>query len=143
MLRTALAGLLAGLVALLPTPSPALQSSAPWLGAAPALAQGGMDYGILLPSFSDLPLSVQPGQSFPLIVNTAPGTQCVGRVDFRGEPTIELDAQPAPSGTCAWTIDVPQTARPGTAIIGIDFNRGGQDWSLAGVTFVNAIGESR
>jgi hypothetical protein len=102
-----------------------------------------MDSGILLPSFSDLPLSVQPGQSFPLVASTAPGAQCVGRVTFRNLPPIDLDAQTADGGTCTWTIDVPPTARPGDAIIGIDISRSGQGWALAGVVYVNAVGEFR
>ncbi len=138
-----LAGLFAGIVAVLPVPTPGASAYTAALGAATASAQGPMDVGILLPSFSDLPLSVQPGQSFPLTANTAPGAQCVGQVMFRGQPTIELEAQPAPGGTCTWTVDVPPMTRPGTATIGIDVSRSGQGWSLAGVFYVNPVGESR
>lgn len=137
---TVLAGLLAAALALLPAPP---LDAAAWLGATPVYAQGPVDIGILLPTFSGLPLSVQPGQSFPLIVNTAPGARCVGQVTFRDHPPIELEAQAASDGTCTWTVDVPPTTRPSTAIIGIGLSRSGQNWSLAGVFYVGAIGESR
>ena len=140
LLVTVLAGLLAAVLALLPAPTP---DSTAWLGATPALAQGPVDIGILLPSFSDLPFSVQPGQSFPLIANTAPGASCVGQVTFRDHPPIDLEAQTAPGGICTWTVTVPPTTRPGTATVGIGISRSGQDWSLAGVFYVNAYGENR
>ena len=135
-----LAGLLAAVLSLLPMST---SDATAWLGAVPARAQGPVDIGILLPSFTDLPLSVQPGQSFPLIANTAPGASCVGQVTFRDLPPIALDAQTASNGTCTWTVAVPPVTRPGTATIGIGISRSGQDWSLAGVFYVNAYGESR
>jgi hypothetical protein len=135
-----LAGLLAAILTLLPTSA---SDATTWLGATPARAQGPVDIGILLPSFTDLPFSVQPGQSFPLIANTAPGASCVGQVTFRDLPPIVLDAQTAPNGVCTWTVAVPPVTRPGTATISIGLNRSGQNWSLAGVFYVNAVGESR
>jgi hypothetical protein len=129
--RVALPGLLAGALLLLPAAPPAA-----------VYAQGPMDIGIVLPSFSDLPLSVQPGQSFPLVASTAPGAQCVGHVTFRGFPTADLDPQTASDGTCAWTVAVPQNAMPGTATLGVDISRSGQGWSLAGVVYVAPVGGS-
>src|SRR5438105_4106128 len=119
ILRTLLAGaLVAGTLMLLPAPPPdAIGTALPRLGASAASAQGPADVDILLPEFSDLPLSVQPGQSFPLMATTAPGAQCVGHVTFRGLPTTDLDAQTASGGLCTWAVDVPPTARPGTAIL--------------------------
>ena len=99
-----------------------------------------MDIGILSPSFPDLPLALQPGQSFPLVAAIATGSQCVGHVTFRGFPTIDLDPQTASGGTCTWTVDVPPTARPGTATLSVDISRSGQDWSLAGVVYVAPVG---
>src|SRR6476469_1067620 len=118
LLRTLLAGLLAGTLLLLPgSPPNAIGTSPSWLGIPAASAQGPMDIGIRLPSFSDLPLSVLPGQSFPLVASTAPGAQCIGHLTFRGFPTIDFDPQTTPDGACSWTVDVPPTARPGTATI--------------------------
>jgi hypothetical protein len=132
--RVALTGLLAVvllLVPLLPTSSPSS-----------ANAQGPMDTDILLPEFSDLPLTVQPGQTFPLVAATVPGAQCVGHVTFRGSPTTDLDPQTTPDGTCTWDVAVPPSAPPGTATLMIDISRGGQDWSLAGVVYVSPVGGS-
>ena len=128
--HVALAGLLAGALLLL---SSVLS---------PASAQGPMDSDILLPEFSDLPLTVEPGQTFPLVAATVPGAQCVGHVTFRGSPTTDLDAQTTPDGTCSWDVAVPPTAPPGTATLMIDISRGGQDWSLAGVVYVSPVGGS-
>jgi hypothetical protein len=128
--RVALPGLLAGALLVLPA------------GPLVANAQGPMDIGIVLPSFSDLPLSVEPGQSFPLVASTAPGAECVGHVTFRGFPTADLDPQTATDGTCAWTVAVPQNAMPGTATLGVDISRSGQGWSLAGVVYVSPVGGS-
>lgn len=132
--RIALAGLLAGALLLVPS----LPSSSP----SSVNAQGPMDSDILLPEFSDLPLTVEPGQTFPLVAATAPGAQCVGHVTFRGSPTTDLEAQTTPDGTCAWDVTVPSTAPPGTATLLIDISRGGQDWSLAGVVYVSPPGGS-
>jgi hypothetical protein len=115
----------------------------PWNGGTVAQAQGPMDVDIFSPSFTALPLSVQPGQRFDIGVATAPGATCVGRLTFRNEPTIELEATTAIGGACGWTVDVPPTARPGTGTIGVDIARRGQGWSLAGVLYVNPVGESR
>jgi hypothetical protein len=121
----------------------AILIAGPWIGSTVAQAQGPMDLGILSPSFTALPLSVQPDQRFDIGVSTAPGATCVGQLTFRDEPPIELEAMTATGGTCGWTVDVPPTARPGTATVGVDFARSGQGWALAGVLYVNAVGESR
>src|SRR5688500_861212 len=83
-------------------------------GAAPARAQGGMDVGILTPSFSELPRAVSPGDTFAIGVSTAPGARCSGQVTFQRYPPIDLEEVPAPGGTCAWTVMVPPDVRPST-----------------------------
>jgi len=146
--RTTLAGALACALLLLAsllstaTTTPADTALLQRFGVQDAHAQGPMDSDILLPEFSDLPLTVQPGQSFPLVAETAPGAQCVGHVTFRGFPTADLEPQTAPDGTCTWDVAVPPTAPPGTATLMIDISRGGQDWSLAGVVYVSPVGGS-
>ena len=102
-----------------------------------------MDIGILSPSFAELPQSVQPGQIFTLVASTAPNARCVGQVMFRNVPPVALDEQTATGGTCAWTVEVPPTLRNGSGSVAIDVSRNGQGWSLAGVFYVNAPGESR
>jgi hypothetical protein len=146
--HVALAGLLAVALLLLPSLPSIVGSTSdsttrlPVLGAQPASAQGPMDTDILLPEFSDLPLTVEPGQTFPLTAATVPGAQCVGHVTFRGFPTTDLDPQTTPDGTCTWDVAVPSAAPPGTATLMIDISRGGQDWSLAGVVYVSPVGGS-
>jgi hypothetical protein len=108
-----------------------------------ANAQGGMDVGILTPSFSELPLSVQPGETFVIGVSTAPGARCSGQVTFRDHPPIDLEEIPAPSGTCSWSVTVPPTVRPSTGTIVIPITRSGQWWTLYGVAYVRPVGESR
>ncbi|MGE3911038.1 MAG: hypothetical protein AB7K36_16895 [Chloroflexota bacterium] len=140
--RAAVSLAIAASLALLPLPGgdhPALTA----LTTTPALAQGGMDIGIVSPAFSDLPESVQPGQEFIITAVTAPGARCGGWLMFRNHPLITLDAQLAPARTCSWTVTVPLTTRPGSATIGIDVSRNGQQWALYGVTYVTAVGESR
>ena len=103
--------LLATLLAILPVPAAGLSgSSLPHAvmlrpGAGSASAQGGMDVGILTPSFSELPGSVLPGDTFTIGVSTAPGARCTGQVTFRDHPPIDLEEAAAPGGTCAWTIN--------------------------------------
>ena len=121
----------------------AILLAGPWLDSSAAQAQGPMDLGILSPSFTALPLSVQPGQRFDIGVSTAPGATCVGQLAFRNEQPIELEETTATGGACGWTVDVPPTARPGTGTIGVDIARRGQGWSLAGVLYVSPVGESR
>ena len=79
--------------------------------------QGGMDIGILTPSFSELPRSAWPGETFVIGVSTAPGARCSGQVSFRDHPPIDLDEQPAPGGACSWTVTVPRRCAlaPGNA----------------------------
>ncbi|MFN8635894.1 MAG: hypothetical protein U0893_18750 [Chloroflexota bacterium] len=125
-------------------PSPADRTSGvPQLGTTAAFAQGGMDVGIMLPSFSELPYSVLPGQSFTIGVTTAPGARCAGTMTFRGQQPIELADSPAPGGSCAWTVEVPPDARPGTGVVAVDLSRSGQHWGLSGVVYVSPVGEYR
>lgn len=140
-----LAGLLAGALLLAPAPAELaeLAERPPWPGAAVVHAQGGMDIGILSPSFAALPQSVQPGQSFTLAASTATNARCVGQVTFRNEPPVNLDEQTAVGGACTWTVEVPPTLRNGSGSVWIDVSRSGQGWFLAGVFYVNAPGESR
>ncbi|MCC7371245.1 MAG: hypothetical protein IT306_22705 [Chloroflexi bacterium] len=112
-------------------------------GSSVAHAQGGMDLGILSPSFRDLPSSVAPGQEFTINAVTVNGASCTGSIAFRGEPVIELAGQAASGDVCSWTVTAPTTARPGTANIGIGLTRNGQQWALYGITYVAPIGESR
>jgi hypothetical protein len=113
------------------------------LAATTANAQGRMDIGILSPTFSQLPSSVLPGETFEIGVSTAPGARCTGQVTFRDQPPIDLDEAPAPSGTCSWSVTVPTTTRPGTATIVIPITRSGQWWTLHGIVYVRPVGESR
>jgi hypothetical protein len=108
-----------------------------------ARAQGDMDVGILTPGFTELPLSVQPGQQFVVTVATAAGARCVGTLEFRDHPIIELEAQAAPTGACSWTVTAPPTVRASTGIVRIDISRSGQAWGLVGTLWVSVVGESR
>src|SRR4051812_377640 len=112
-----------------------------------AQAQGPMDIGIVSPSFSELPISVQPGQTFTIGVSTAPDATCAGSVTFRTppttEPTIELPAMTAAGGICSWTVEVPPTTNPGVGTIGVDIARSGQGWAFSGVVYVSPPGENR
>jgi hypothetical protein len=138
-----LAASVAGLLSLLPGSAAADLRALSWVGGGPAYAQGDMDIGILSPSWTSLPLSVQPGQTFDLQAATAPGAHCSGQLYFRAQPPIDLDEQVAPGGTCTWTIETPSTAAPGTGTIHLDIDRSGQSWFLAGVLYVDPHGESR
>ena len=124
-----------GLLALLLTLIP--------LGGAPARAQGGMDVGILTPSFSELPRAVSPGDTFAIGVATAPGARCSAQVTFQNHPPIDLDEVPAPGGACTWTVTVPPDQRPSTATIVVPITRSGQWWTLYGIVYVRPVGESR
>jgi hypothetical protein len=136
--------ILAGLLALLPVlPSDGTHARLS-AGAGAAHAQGGMDVGILTPSFSELPTdSLLPGQSFTVGVATAPGARCHGQVTFRDHPPIDLDEVPAPAGTCTWSVTVPPTVRPSTGTIVVPITRSGQWWTLYGIVYVRPVGESR
>ena len=112
-------------------------------GAATSSAQGRMDIGILSPSFSELPRSALPGETFAVGVSTAPGARCSGQVTFRDHPPIDLEEVPAPGGACAWTVTVPPTVRPSTATLVIPITRSGQWWTLHGIVYVPPVGESR
>ena len=141
--------LLATLLAILPVSEAGVSGSilphavVSRLGAGPASAQGRMDVGILTPSFSELPGSVLPGDTFTIGVSTAPGARCTGQVTFRDHPPIDLEEAAAPGGTCSWTIMVPPTVRSSTATIVIPITRSGQWWTLYGIVYVRPVGESR
>lgn len=134
---------LAGLLLVAPATSLVPQPIADVIGAADVSAQGGMDLGILSPSFTALPTMLKPGQEFTITAATATGARCGGWIVFRNLPPIELENQPAPAATCSWTVTVPPTARAGTANIGIEITRNGQSWALYGITYVSPIGENR
>lgn len=138
-----LAPALAGLLAFAPAASVAPPGLTGVVGASDASAQGGMDLGILSPSFTELPSSLKPGQEFTVTAATAAGARCGGWIIFRNLPPIELANQPAPAGACSWTVTVPPTARAGTANIGIEITRSGQSWALYGITYVSWVGENR
>ena len=140
-----LAPALAGLLALSPAPAASVLPPATTaiIGVGVANAQAGMDLGILSPSFSELPSSLKPGQEFTITASTAPGARCGGWIIFRNQPPIELENQPAPAGSCSWSVTVPPTARAGTANIGIEITRSGQSWALYGITYVGWVGETR
>ena len=123
--------------------APVLHATIWSLGAARASAQGGMDVGILTPSFGELPRSISPGETFVVGVSTAPGARCSGQVAFRDHPPIDLEEVAAPGGTCSWAVTVPPTVRLGTATIEIPITRNGQWWTLNGVVYVRPVGESR
>lgn len=112
-------------------------------GAATSSAQGRMDIGILSPSFSELPRSARPGETFAVGVATAPGARCSGQVTFRDHPPIDLEEVPAPGGSCSWSVTVPPTVRPSTATLVIPITRSGQWWTLHGIVYVPPVGESR
>ncbi len=108
-----------------------------------AQAQGGMDVAILTPGFTELPLSVQPGEQFVVTASTASGARCAGTLQFRDHTAIELEALAAPNGTCSWTVTAPPTVRPSTGIVRIDISRNGQAWALVGTLWVSVVGERR
>ena len=141
--------LLAVVLAILPVPAAdfpwrnVLRAVSPPLGAVTSRAQGGMDVGILTPSFSELPRSAWPGETFVVGVSTAPGARCSGQVAFRDHPPIDLEEVAAPGSTCSWTVTVPPTVRPSTGTIVIPITRSGQWWTLHGIVYVRPVGESR
>jgi hypothetical protein len=133
---------LAGLLVVTPFPVPAaltMHAVTPV-----AHAQGGMDIGILTPSFSDLPRSsLLPGETFSVGVSTAPGARCSGTVTFRDHPQIDLGEAAAPGGACGWDVTIPPTVRPSTGTLVIPIARNGQSWTLYGIVYVRPVGESR
>ena len=141
--------MLALVLAVLPVPAsdvpqaPVLHATVPPLGATQASAQGGMDVGILTPSFGELPRSVSPGETFAIGASTAPGARCSGQVAFRDHPPIDLEEVAAPGGTCSWTVSVPPTVRPSTGTIVVPITRSGQWWTLYGIVYVRPVGEGR
>ena len=136
--------LLAGLLAILPIPAAGGLHPLLSIGAMTSRAQGGMDIGILTPSFSDLPgSSLLPGDSFTIGVSTAPGARCHGQVTFRDHPPIDLEEMAAPGGVCSWSVSVPPTVRPSTGTIVVPITRSGQWWTLYGIVYVRPVGESR
>ena len=142
--RASGAAVLAALLAILPVPASDILRATAWPpGALSTSAQGGMDVGILTPSFSELPRSAWPGDTFVVGVSTAPGARCSGQVAFRDHPPIDLEEVAAPGGACAWTVTVPPTVRPSTATITVPITRSGQWWTLYGIVYVRPVGESR
>ena len=96
------------------------------------------------PRFVDLPNSVQPGDTLTIWVDAASSAHCVGTIAFRGVSPIELPDVAVDGTLCAWSVIVPDTGGPGTAIIDVRISRGNEVAPrLAGVVYVNPIGESR
>ena len=138
------ATMLAALLGIVPVPAPDVPGARTLPpGAVTAIAQGGMDIGILAPSFSELPRSLLPGDTFVVGVSTAPGARCSGQVAFRDHPPIDLEEMPAPGGSCSWTVTVPPTVRPSTGTLVIPITRSGQWWTLYGIVYVRPVGEGR
>jgi hypothetical protein len=135
--------LLAGVLTTMPLPAADGSRALFAIGAPAASAQGPVDVGILGPSFSELPRTVEPGQTFTIGASTAPGARCSGQITFRDHPPIDLEEIAAPAGTCSWNVTVPGTVRSSTAIIVIPITRSGQWWTLYGIVFVSPVGESR
>jgi hypothetical protein len=102
-----------------------------------------MDTAVTSPAINDLPLSVHPGDTFDVNVSTAPSAHCAGSITFRGLPPMPLADTDASGSVCSWTVTVPSTAQPGSAVIGAEVGRGGQSANIAGVVYVNPFGESR
>jgi hypothetical protein len=109
----------------------------------PANVPVNMDTAVTSPNMNDLPLSVHPGDTFDVNVSTAPSAGCVGSIAFRGVPPIPLSDTSASGTICSWSVTVPATAQPGTAIVTAQVARGGQSANVAGVVYVNPVGESR
>jgi hypothetical protein len=102
-----------------------------------------MDTAVTSPAINDLPLSVDPGDTFDVNVSTAPSAHCAGSITFRGLPPMALADTDANGSICSWSVTVPTTAQPGTAVIGAQVARSGQRANIAGVVYVNPFGESR
>jgi hypothetical protein len=102
-----------------------------------------MDTEVTSPAINDLPLSVHPGDTFAVNVDTAPSAHCAGSITFRGVPPMALPDMVAAGEICSWSVTVPTTAQPGTAIVAAQVARGGQSANVAGVVYVNPFGESR
>src|SRR5581483_6034804 len=79
-----------------PTPTiPAAYSPATYPGdpgystvPAPAGVTASMDTDVTSADVSDIPLSVQPGDTFSIGIDAAPGAHCAGTITFRGPPPI-------------------------------------------------------
>jgi len=155
LLRAALvtASVLASLLAL-----PVQVGSASTMGLSPAVRQTPyqasgptrpdlpslIDVDMTDPRFVDLPDSVQPGDILTIWVDAAASARCVGTITFRGVPPVELPDVAVDGTICAWSVIVPGTSQPGTAIIEVQISRGSDVAPrLAGVVYVHPIGESR
>jgi hypothetical protein len=102
-----------------------------------------MDVEVTSSDITDIPLSVQPGQTFTIGIDAAPGAHCAGTITFRGPPPIELPDVVANGEICSWSVTTPTIARQGTAIVDTQVSKNGQSWRVAGVVYVNPPGESR
>jgi hypothetical protein len=102
-----------------------------------------IDPDITTPGFSELPISVQPGETFTIGVDAAPGAHCAGSITFRALMPAELPDVAAEGEICSWSVTAPATTSPGTAVIAVQVARSGQSWPLAGVVYVAPIGEAR
>jgi hypothetical protein len=102
-----------------------------------------MDVEVTSSDVTEIPLSVQPGQTFTIGIDAAPGAHCAGTITFRGPPPIELPDVVANGEICSWSVTTPTIARQGTAIVDTQVSKNGQSWRVAGVVYVNPPGESR
>jgi hypothetical protein len=102
-----------------------------------------MDVTVTSADVTDIPLSVQPGQTFTVTIHAATGAHCAGTITFRGPPPMELADVAANGEVCAWSVTTPDIARQGTAIVDTQVTKNGQSWRVAGVVYVNPPGESR
>jgi hypothetical protein len=95
------------------------------------------------PELSTQPRSVQPGETFEIDVDTAPGAHCAGSISFRTLLPLDLPDVVAEGETCAWRVTAPATTSPGSAPIVVQVARSGQNWRVVGVVYVNPVGEAR
>jgi len=102
-----------------------------------------MDVEVTSSDVTEIPLSVQPGQTFTIGIDAAPGAHCAGTITFRGPPPIDLPDVVANGEICSWSVTTPPIARQGTAIVDTQVSKNGQSWRVAGVVYVNPPGESR
>ena len=109
----------------------------------PAGVTASMDVDVTSSDVSQVPRSVEPGDTFTVGIHTEPGAHCAGTISFRGLPPMELPDVAANGGICAWSVTAPLVAREGTAVVDTQVSRGGQSWRVATVVYVNPPAQSR
>jgi hypothetical protein len=121
--------------------TPTYPPGSPGSGTSPVPAR--LDPLLTTPGFSELPRSVEPGQEFTIGVETAPGAHCAGSIAFRAMDPVDLPDVPTNGQICSWRVTAPVTTSPGTAVVTVEVSKSGQSWRLAGVVYVNPVGEAR